>query len=63
MNHPSHVEPEPYEWVDEPTPGQARAIDGAQQDLAAGRSVICTSTAGFDALLDELGTAREPASS
>ncbi|WP_250281471.1 MULTISPECIES: hypothetical protein [unclassified Frankia] len=46
--------PEPHEWVDEPDPATQQAIDEAREDLAAGRSVICTSDAAFDALLHEL---------
>ncbi|WP_250279332.1 hypothetical protein [Frankia sp. Cppng1_Ct_nod] len=49
--------PEPHEWVDAPDPATQQAIDEAIEDLTAGRSVICTSDAAFDALLHELSTA------
>ncbi|WP_239345721.1 hypothetical protein [Frankia sp. CiP3] len=55
--------PDPHEWVDEPDPVTQRAIDEAREDLAAGRSVICTSYAAFDALLDVLSADSYPQAS
>ncbi|WP_241255632.1 hypothetical protein [Candidatus Protofrankia californiensis] len=55
--------PEPHEWVDEPDPATQQAIDEAREDLAAGRSVICTSDAAFDALLDVLSADSYPQAS
>ncbi|EFC83956.1 hypothetical protein [Parafrankia sp. EUN1f] len=46
--------PEPHEWIDVPDPGTQRAYDEAMADVAAGRSVICTSEEALDALLAEL---------
>jgi len=59
VSHAPQPQPEPYEWVDEPDPATKRAIDEALADLEAGRSVVCTSTAAFEALLDELATEPE----
>jgi hypothetical protein len=55
--------PEPPEWVDEPDPDTAQAIDEALDDLDAGRSVVCMSDAAFDALLSELGRNLQPRAS
>lgn len=45
------------EVVDEEPPAYLRqAAEEALVDVAAGRTVICTSDEAFDALLDELST-------
>jgi hypothetical protein len=63
VSHAPQLYPEPYEWADEPDPATAQAIDEALADLDAGRSVICMSTAAFEALLDELAAEPEPKAS
>jgi hypothetical protein len=45
------------EVVDEEPPAYLREVaEEALADVAAGRTVICTSDEAFDALLDELST-------